>query len=212
MLIDLHNHTTLSSPCSRLSAEELIEVARRSSLDGICVTDHLYIEGANAAQAIGFRLGFPVFRGVEARTDMGDMLVFGYYKDIPENTPLEDLIPQVHSVGGVIYVAHPYHTTGGWNLYAGMRRRGLDLDNDWSQVPALRGLDGVEVINGQVDASKNEQARGLAARLNVPGIGGSDSHAVKMVGQAATRFQTPIRSDEELVAALKSGRFQAVRL
>jgi hypothetical protein len=29
-------------------------------------------------------MNFPVFRGIEARSDFGDMLVFGYYKDIPE--------------------------------------------------------------------------------------------------------------------------------
>ena len=45
-------------------------------MDAICVTEHLYVEGANVAQEIGRQVGFPVFRGVEARTDLGDMLVF----------------------------------------------------------------------------------------------------------------------------------------
>jgi predicted metal-dependent phosphoesterase TrpH len=212
MLIDMHNHTTISSPCSGLSPQELIETARARGLDGVCVTEHLYLEGAEAAQAMGRRMGFSVFRGIEARTDLGDVLVFGYYQDIPEGIALDDLSAAVHGIGGVVFVAHPYHTTGGWNLYASMQGKGLDLDRDWHSVPVLRELDGVEVINGQVDDEKNERARELAARLNVPGIGGSDSHAARMVGRAATRFHRRIRTDEELVEALKGGRFEAVRL
>ena len=103
MLIDLHNHTKISSPCSLLSPEELIETAQAEGLDGICVTDHLYVEGANVAQELGRKMNFPVFRGVEARTSLGDMLVYGYYKDIPEGISLEDLCWYVHEVGGVVF-------------------------------------------------------------------------------------------------------------
>jgi len=208
----MHNHTNVSSPCSLLSPEELIEAARSRGLDAICVTEHLFIEGANVAQEIGRRMNFPVFRGVEARSEFGDMLVFGYYKDIPEGISLDNLCWCVHETGGLIFVAHPYHTKGGCNLYASMRGRGLDLDADWDKVRVLQILDGVEVINGQVDDETNEKARILAARLNVPGIGGSDSHAADMIATAATRFEQPIRSDEELVEVLKNGRYRAMRL
>lgn len=212
MLIDMHNHTKVSSPCSLLSPEELIETARSKGLDGICVTEHLYVEGANVAQEIGRKMNFPVFRGVEARSEFGDMLVFGYYKDVPEGILLDDLCWYVHEVGGMIFVAHPYYKKGGWNLYTSMRQQGLDLDADWGKVRVLQELDGVEVINGQVADGANEKARLLAARLNVPGIGGSDSHAVDMVGRAITRFERPIASDEELVEALKNDHYQAIRL
>lgn len=212
MLIDMHNHTRVSSPCSLLSAQELIEAARARGLDAICVTEHLFVEGANVAQEIGRQVGFPVFRGVEARTDLGDMLVFGYYRDIPQGISLEELCTKVHQVGGLVFVAHPYHEAGGWNLLAGMRARGLDLDTDWDKLPVLKKLDGVEILNGQVSDDINGQARLLAARLQLPGIGGSDSHLVRMVGAAATRFEAWIQSEEQLIAALKSGRFEAIRL
>jgi len=179
-------------------------------MDGVCVTEHLHIEGANVAQELGRKVEFPVFRGVEARTTMGDMLVFGYYKDIPEGISLEELCWYVHEVGGLIFVAHPYHAKGGWNLYASMRARGWDLDTDWDKPAVLKELDGVEIINGQVCNEKNCQARLLAARLHLPGIGGSDSHSIKMVGAAATRFEERIQSEEQLIGALKSGRFEAV--
>ena len=212
MLIDMHNHTRVSSPCSQLAPQALIEAARARGLDAVCVTEHLFVEGANVAQEIGRQVGFPVFRGVEARTNLGDMLVFGYYRDISEGISLEALCRDVHQVGGLIFVAHPYHEAGGWNLVGSMRARGWDLDTDWDKLAVLKELDGVEILNGQVPDEVNAQARRLAARLQLPGIGGSDSHSVKMVGTAATRFEAWIQSEEQLIGALKSGRFEAIRV
>lgn len=212
VLIDLHAHTTVSSGCSIMSPEGLIEAARRRELDAVCVTDHFSIEGADVTQALARDMDFPVFRAVEARTDWGDMLVFGYYQDIPEGISLQDLCWIVHEAGGLIFVAHPFHTGGGPSLTLSFRGRGLDLERDWDQVGVLEELDGVETLNGNVSNEDNGAARRLARRLDVPGIGGSDAHAVDMVGSAATRFSTPIRSDAELVAALRSGEYAPVRL
>ena len=212
MLIDLHTHTTVSSGCSVMSPEGLIEAARRRALDAVCVTDHFSIEGANATQDLARKMDFPVFRAVEARTDWGDMLVFGIYRDIPEGISLHDLCRIVHEVGGLIFVAHPFHTGGGPSLTLSFRGRGLDLETDWDQVGVLKELDGVETLNGNVSAEDNAAARRLARRLGVPGIGGSDAHAVGMVGSAATRFSSPIGSDAELVSALRGGEYAPVRL
>ncbi len=210
MLIDMHNHTTVASPCSALTPVELIETARTLGLDAICVTDHQWIKGANAAQRTGQRLGFPVFRGVEARTDLGDMLLYGYYEDVPEDIALESLCPTVHRAGGLIFAAHPFHLSGGWNLYSAFRHRGRDLAREWDKIPILRELDGIEVINGGASVQANAHARDLADRLGIPGIGGSDAHHLEGIGLAATEFPEPITSDEELLAALRRGRFEAV--
>jgi hypothetical protein len=212
VLIDLHTHTTVSSGCSIMSPEGLIDAARRRALDAVCVTDHFSIEGANVTQDLAREKDFPVFRAVEARTDWGDMLVFGYYQDIPEGISLQDLCWFVHEVGGLVFVAHPFHRGGGPSLTLSFEARGLDLETDWEQVGVLEELDGVETLNGNVSARDNGAARRLARRLGVPGIGGSDAHAVGMVGSAATRFSSPIGSDAELVSALRDGEYAPVRL
>lgn len=212
MLIDMHNHTNISSPCSLLSPEELIETARLRGADAVCVTEHSFIEGANLTQEIGRKLGYPVFRGIEARSALGDMLVFGYYNDIHEGISLSELCRHVHDAGGVVFAAHPYHTTGGWNLYSALRGMGKDPDRDWENLKILRELDGIETINGHVSEETNAKAGALADRLGIPGIGGSDAHAAHMVGRAATRFECPIRSEEELVKALKRGGYTAVMI
>jgi len=211
MLIDLHTHTTVSSGCSTMSPEGLIHSARSRGLDAVCVTDHYAIEGADVTQALGRQMGFPVFRGVEARTDLGDMLVFGYYRDISPGIPLEDLCSIVHEVGGLVFAAHPFHRGGGPSLALRLRRRGLDPQTDWSQVGVLDELDGVETCNARVSAEDNHRAQGMADRLGVPGIGGSDAHAVDTVGNAATRFPGPVSTDAGLVAALRDGGYKPVR-
>lgn len=212
MIIDMHNHTHISSSCSLLSPEELIDTARRRGLDGICVTEHNEIKGADFARGIGSGNGFQVFRGIEARTDLGDVLVYGYYRDIPGGISLESLCRTVHDAGGVLYAAHPFHLTGGWNLYTAMQDRGMDLETDWHRLAVLRRLDGIEVINGNVSDENNARAQALADRLEIGGIGGSDAHSPERVARAATRFSDLIRSEEELVRALKTRAYEAVRL
>ncbi len=212
MLIDLHNHTEVSSSCSRLSPEELIEEARIRSLDAICVTEHGTLQGAEVARRIGEKLNFPVFRGIEARTDLGDMLVYGWHKDIPDGTPLAELCEQVIGCGGVIFAAHPFHTRGGWNLFTAVREMGFDLQKDWKRLVFLKQLTGIEIINGNVDEETNGLAHALATNLGLPGIAGSDAHARHMVGKAATLFPKKITSETELVGALKSNAFEALRL
>ncbi len=212
MLIDLHNHTATSSPCSIMEAEELIAAALDTDLDAICVTDHHFIEGAEVAQALGREFGFPVFKGIEVTSDHGDMLVFGCYRDIRPGIALEDLRELVDADGGVIFAAHPFHEWGGATIEGTVLASGLKLLVDWRDIPELDLLDGLEVLNGQVKPANNDRARTLAGNLGLPGIAGSDAHSVDMVGRAATRFPHAIETDEELVAALKSGDYQPVRL
>lgn len=212
MLIDMHNHTNVSSPCSVLYPQELIEHAKMMKLDGICITDHHDIEGANVAQEIGRRVNFPVFRGIEASTDLGDMLVFGYYKAIPSNMPLQELLKMIHANGGLVFAAHPFHTSGGWSLYLALKKRGLDLGSQWNQVGLLESLDGFEVINGHLSARVNKMAARLSFYLKKVGIGGSDAHMLEDIARAATRFPGNIQTDAQLVVALKQGGYEPVYL
>jgi predicted metal-dependent phosphoesterase TrpH len=214
LLIDMHNHTQISSPDSVLSPDELIETARSRGLNGLCVTEHYYIEGAEVTKELGKKKKFPVFRGIEARCDLGDMLVFGYYQDIPIGIPFEELACLVQEAGGLLFAAHPFRKDG-FHLRASFRDRGLDLNRDWEHRPCLRQLSGFEVANGRDPAPVNDQAARLArlARLlGIPGIGGSDAHGPTEIARAATCFRQVIRSESELLHSLAGGGYQAVLL
>ena len=71
-------------------------------------------------------------------------------------------------------------------------------------------VDGVEVFNGRGSDAENAFALDISKRFNLKGTGASDAHKLEDVGTFATDFLQPIETVEELIAELKSGRFQPV--
>ena len=63
MKADLHCHTLLSD--GTLGIEEIIQVAKKSGLDAIAITDHDTLAGTKMAENIGRRHGVTVIPGVE---------------------------------------------------------------------------------------------------------------------------------------------------
>jgi hypothetical protein len=211
-LIDLHTHSSYSSGCAHMTAEQLIEAAIEAGLDGVAVTEHLVPDGARVAQEIGRRkYGFPVFCGVEANaTIYGDVLVFGCPRGFAHQTPWATLRRTVEAERGVIIAAHPFRHWDRMALWSYLEKEGLDLTPALADADFVRGLTAVEVENGGVRPDENEEAALLARALRLPGVGGSDAHVARDVGRAATLFSGTIRTDEELVAALKEGDYRAV--
>ena len=211
-LIDLHTHTSHSSPCGHMTAGELIEAAIEAGLDGVAVTEHLVIEGAKVAQEIGRRkYGYPVFCGVEAKaTVFGDVLVFGCQRDFEPLIPWGDLRRIVSEAGGVLIPAHPFRRWDRHSFWNYLEDQGLSLDGRLAQMDFVQGLTAVEVCNDGCKAAENAEAADLARVLALPGVGGSDAHIATRVGGAATWFPGEIATDADLVAALKQGGYQAV--
>jgi hypothetical protein len=71
-------------------------------------------------------------------------------------------------------------------------------------------VDAVEVLNGKVTAKENGFASSVAESLGLPATGGSDAHEVSEVGVYATRFFVEIRSEAELIQALKNRAYEPV--
>lgn len=199
MKIDLHVHTNVSSPCSLIDPERAVILAMEFGLDGICVTEHDEIEGAEVASEIGRKRGFPVFRGVEIYTDLGDMLVYGLYKSAPAwKVSFVDLLAEVREAGAVIVPAHSCRVTGELERIHGPERA------DW----LMRNVDALETHNGGCTPQGNSAALELAQRYGLAGTGGSDAHHEFQIGRCYTVFKDSIGSDEDLIAALKSARFR----
>jgi hypothetical protein len=68
----------------------------------------------------------------------------------------------------------------------------------------------VELLNGGSRKGENERSADLVGRFQYRATGGSDSHMVSLIGLCATRFEADIRTMEELVRELKSGRYEPV--
>ena len=73
----------------------------------------------------------------------------------------------------------------------------------------VEGVDLVEIYNGGSRPGEDEMSEGEAGRFGYRGFGGSDSHIVSRIGYAATEFDDPIHSIEDLVSALQAGRCRA---
>jgi len=73
-------------------------------------------------------------------------------------------------------------------------------------------FESVEAVNGSDTRLQNMAAAGLARGFRLPGIGGSDAHSAAEVGRAATRFATNVTDAASLLAALRSGAYEAVAL
>ena len=71
------------------------------------------------------------------------------------------------------------------------------------------GVDIVEIYNGGSRPGEDEWSESEAAKYGYRGFGGSDSHIVSRIGHAATEFDDPISSIDDLVAALAAGRCRA---
>ena len=213
MLIDLHTHTRPCSPCSGQTADQLLQAAMKTGLDAICVTDHHFAWGGRDAQALAReRYGFTVFRGVEARTTLGDVLVFGLDEDFGVGVDGAELLRYVDERGGAAVLAHPFRHGGGWALWYWLEKRGLALDAHLAARPELEHIHAIETFNGQVNADELRQAEDLARILGLPACGGSDAHAAFQVGTTATEFARPVADEADLAREIRAGRIHPRRL
>lgn len=200
MLVDLHVHTVVSSPCSHIDPRQLIHAARRLGLDAVCVTEHEEMEGAQVAWELGRELGFPVLRGVEVYTDCGDMLVFGLeIPSFPLQVPFEELHRWVREADGLIIPAHPCRSDRGFHDRLGPERAEF----------LLARVDALEVKNGGNTEEANLRAEAVALEYGIPGVGGSDAHFLMQLGRCLTVFENDIESEEDLVREVKAGRCRA---
>jgi len=79
--IDLHVHTTASDGTE--TPREVVELAKKSGLRAIAITDHDTVLGCREAMAAGNELGLEVVPGIEFGTKFGIAVhMLGYYMDL----------------------------------------------------------------------------------------------------------------------------------
>ena len=194
--IDLHIHTRLGGD-SLIEPQNIIERAHEVGLDAVCITEHHSYDLSQPIDEISRTADLPIFRGMEYRADSGHLLVYGVRAtrgNLPAGLPVQKAVDWVQKNGGVAVPAHPYQQS-----LAG-QYLGDDLLN-------LNGLFALEVLNGSVSLDGNHRAMEAAEKLGINGIGGSDAHGLQVLGKAYTCFPAPVRSMEELTAALKGGDY-----
>ncbi len=204
MLFDMHTHTHPESWDSQLTPDELIERARAAGIDGIAITDHDRAWDPEDVYALGRRHRFVVIPAIEINTEDGHFLVYGLHKYVFGMHRTHELADHVSRAGGVLVAAHPYRRQHPWRW---------DREQEWTDSldraeynPGLRFPVAMEVVNGRGILNENLFSARLQARMAFPGTAGSDSHAAKDIGKAATYFERDIRDEHDLIEELRAGR------
>ena len=213
MIVDLHVHTRLSSD-SNVAPERYLQLSVDSGrkLDAICFTEHrlfpLEAELDAEYAALSERFQMPIFKGIEADTDLGHLLMFGVTREVMRRFDLtarmlksEHLIEVLHHEGGAAIPAHPFRDSGfGARLDSLVSRHG----------PAVAA---VEVLNGQNSPDENARAEDAALKLGITAVGGSDAHFAtpKWFMTVATQFEREFKTVEELCRELRAGRARPYR-
>ena len=231
-LFELHMHTSEVSSCGHVPAVESVRAMRDLGYKGCVITDHIhphlvdkklgirftddpsvrkperwlellafYRTGYDLAAEEGARLGMTVLFGSEIRLqeNANDYLLFGdVWKLLSENpyivySDLKTLYTLAKQYGILVVQAHPF-------------RPGMIA------MPTEH-LDGIEIYNGNPRHQHHNcngkaylyaQNRGLIETV------GSDFHQWEDLGTAGMLFEDEINSPEELVSALRSGKYQKV--
>ena len=208
MLVDLHVHTRLS-PDSNVPPEQYLEAIAKNAhpLGAICFTEHrlfpIDAEVERLYAELAERFQIAIFKGIEADTDLGHLLMFGVNKEVIRRFDLssrmlksEHLIEVLHHEGGVAIPAHPFRDSG----------FGARLDDLLSRHGAALGA--VEVLNGQNSDDQNQRAQDAALKLGLTAVGGSDAHfaSPKWFMTVATELDREVKTVEELCTELRAGR------
>ena len=194
-----------------MSVDELIEGAKASGLDGVCLTEHDSFWEMDEVEELSRRHNFLVIPGCEINTDAGHALVFGLGRyEFGLHRP-EYLRERVDRAGGVIVAAHPYRRRflADPTILSDAREEMLDRaigDGFFQTCQAIEGL------NGRGSEVQNRFSQDLAARLDRAMTAGSDAHRFEQLGTAATEFPGGVESLEDLILQIRDGSRRTVDL
>ncbi len=207
---DLHSHSVASDD-SRATVEQymkwIVTLKKRGmQVDGIVLTEHRQFSLDFDYSALAKQFGVTILKGAELDTRHGHFLVYGVSGKLaaaidPADVAMDSfhLMETAEKHGGIAIPAHP-------------GRAGIGLVSWMSDGIEFPQVNIVERLNGGNRPEEAEAAEKLVAEKGYSGIGGSDAHFVSAIARCLTAFDAPISSEAELVEALRSGEFNAVRL
>lgn len=215
---EIHCHTKNVSRCGNLEVKELIEKYKEAGYSGLVLTDHYspmtfdlpdffskkkaidhYLRAYREAKKYSDG-NFTVLLGMELRfyATVNDYLVYGITEEMLYELPF--LLPLyikrasrlLRERGCLFLQAHPF-------------RQFITRANP-------RYLDGVEVFNGKADAEANKKSLQWANEINAPiKTSGSDCHRETGVGLGGIITKEPIKTNDDLIRILKSGKFTLIK-
>lgn len=221
---EMHLHSSGCSACAFSDSRDYVDAALENGYSGMVFTNHFYHGNTEVSRRLpwkdfvgafrddwlkakeyGDEKGIDVLFGIEEVYEPGsgkEILIYGI-------TP-EDLIrcPEfqymnvyqmsafVRNLGGYVVCAHPF--------------RVRDYIPDPYTAPDPEFMDAVEIYNYFNSEEDNRKAVEFAELHRLPGISGGDIHRTCNFGHSGLAFYERIHTNEQLVDALKKGRYQLI--
>ena len=193
MFIDMHMHEMTYSKDSFLKLDQIVQIAQGKGLGAICITDHDSMGLKEYAAEYSKRINFPIFVGIEFFSLQGDIVAFGIDDYPKERSPAQDFINLVKQQNGVCFAAHPFRNN----------KRGLE-----ENLRLVKGLDGLEVLNGSTSVEACQKAARYAMELGYYTVGCSDCHVPEKVGVCATWFPEEVHTMDEFLEVFRKGEMR----
>ncbi|AUX08853.1 metal-dependent phosphoesterase (PHP family) [Halalkaliarchaeum desulfuricum] len=119
------------------------------------------------------------------------LLAVGLSRPVPDFITFEGAMQEFERQNAVVLVPHPEFAT--------VSLTGPEIHSN------LRRLHGIEIYNAKLFPHQNGKARTVARETGLSGFGSSYAHLRRTVGEAWTQFDAEIRSETDLLEALRDG-------
>lgn len=219
--IELHAHSSESSRCGSIKAEDLVNKYKKAGYSALVLTDHYYarffdkivdlswekqleryLKGYKIAKKTAQNLNFRVFLGIEIKfnDDPNEYLIYGLTEDFLLKHPrlhqlsLAELrtLTADQSQKTLIFQAHPFRS--------GMAPAAAEL------------LSGLEVYNGNPrHDSQNYKALSYAREHNLKMISGSDFHENEDLARGGITTDLLPENQQQLINILMSGNYSLIK-
>ena len=193
--MDSHIHSEYS-PDSKSKLEDIFKVAESRDLDIIAISDHNTVEGSQVAQKMTKNDDLLVIPSIEISAIEGHILGFGCLESIKRDLPAAETIDLIHDQGALAIIPHPYC----------FYRHGLLCKANYGDLK----IDAIETKNARfIVGYCNNKAKKLSEKENLPGLGASDAHYYKFVGDCYTQIECE-KDIDSVIKAMKKGKTEAL--
>lgn len=188
--MDSHIHSEYS-PDSKSKIEDIIKIAKNRNIDIIGISDHNTVEGLKTAQKLTKDDDIFVIPSIEISSLEGHIIGYGCEENIKRDLSAEETIDLIHDQGGLAIIPHPYC----------FYRHGLLCKKDYKDLK----IDAIETKNARfIIGYCNNKAKKLSNKEKLPGLGASDAHYYKFVGDCYSEIDCEKDIDSVLKAIKKS--------
>ena len=187
MLVDMHLHECTHSPDSFINLKQIVDIAKFKGLDAVCITDHDSMGLKDYAAEYSKEVGFPIFVGIEFFSLWGDITAWGIDSYPDHRISAQEFIDHVNKAGGFCVSCHPFRNNN----------RGLE-----DHLRDVKGLHGVEVLNGSTSMEANRTALRYCRELGLQAIGASDAHVEQQIGKYVTFLPEMVTNTQDFIAQL----------